>query len=111
MTRVEVVANLLPPAGLPPAALAPVSLAHCHFALFRNRPHQGSLDCCRGFKSLCRNGDFASLLMAVERGEDAVAVAGILRDEISRYGSLADGIPGFRLHPVIRAVWEEASTE
>ena len=54
---------------------------------------------------------FASLLMAVELGQDAVAVAGMLRDEISRYGRLADDIPGFRLHPVIRAVWGEPSSE
>ena len=37
----EVVAGLLPPVGLPPATLAPVRLAHCHFALFRNRPRKG----------------------------------------------------------------------
>ena len=34
----EVVAGLLPPAGLPPAALAPVRLALWFFAPFRNRP-------------------------------------------------------------------------
>ena len=38
MTRVGLVAGLLPPAGPPPAALAPVRLAHRHFTLFLNPP-------------------------------------------------------------------------
>ena len=56
-------------------------------------------------------GTFASMLMAVERREDAVAVASILREEKSRFGRLADDIPGFRLHPVVRAVRDEAAAE
>ena len=56
-------------------------------------------------------GTFASMLMAVERQEDAVAVAGTLREEKARFGRLADAIPGFRLHPVVRAVRDEAAEE
>ena len=56
-------------------------------------------------------GTFASMLMAVERQEDAVAVAGALREEKARFGRLADAIPGFRLHPVVRAVRDEAEEE
>lgn len=52
---------------------------------------------------------FASLLADVEREEDAVAVAGVLREEMTRFEVVASGIPKSKLHPVILAVREQAT--
>lgn len=54
---------------------------------------------------------FDSLILAVQRTEDAMAVASILREEMSRYSHLAERVPKPRLHATIRAICEEAKGE
>ena len=54
---------------------------------------------------------FDSLLTAVRRQEDAGAVAGMLREEMSRYQELADRIPKIKLHIVIQGVRQDAVSE
>ena len=51
---------------------------------------------------------FDSLLLAVQRTEDAMALADVLREEMLRYRHLAERVPKSRLHATIRAVCEEA---